>query len=141
MNQSKLFAVLIFIVSLIITIALIYLLNSRIGSTPPIGKLLDPFQGIWQTALIPDIPVEESLDIPGLQQEVTVVYNDRGVPHIFALNDQDLYLAQGYITARHRLWQMEFSTHAAAGRISEIVGKQAINFDKYHRKIGMTYGA
>ena len=141
MNQSKLSAVLIFIVSLVVTITLIYLLNTRIGSTPPIGKLLDPFQGIWQTALIPDIPVEESLDIPGLQQEVTVVYNDRGVPHIFALNDHDLYLAQGYVTARHRLWQMEFSTHAAAGRISEIVGEQAINYDKYQRKIGMTYGA
>src|SRR5690554_2161664 len=141
MKQSKLYSSLVFIISLVVTIILIVALNNRIGSIPPLGKFLDPFHGIWQTALITDIPQEITLQIPGLSEQVTVIYNDRGVPHIFASNDYDLYLAQGYVTARHRLWQMEFATHAAAGRISEIVGNQGINYDKYQRKIGMTVGA
>ena len=38
---------------------------------------------------------------------------------MFLLNDHDLYKAQGYLTAKHRLWQLEFQTHAAAGRLSK----------------------
>src|SRR5690606_37653864 len=59
-----------------------------------------------------------------------------------AQNNEDLYLAQGYITAMHRLWQMEFQTHAAAGRVSEIVSSDAVlNFDRRQRRLGMVYGA
>lgn len=130
-----------FSVSLLATLCLIYALNTRFGSVPPLGKFLDPAAGVWQNALIPDIPESQSINIPGLIDEVNVSFNERGVPHIFANNDHDLYLAQGYITARHRLWQMEFSTHASIGRISEIVGDVAIDYDRHQRKIGMLYGA
>lgn len=108
---------------------------------PPLGKFLDPAQGVWQNAIIPDIPESGTIQIHGLIDEVNIVLNERGVPHIFAKNDHDLYLAQGYITASHRLWQMEFSTHASIGRISEIVGDVAIDYDRHQRKIGMLYGA
>jgi penicillin amidase len=60
------------------------------------------------------------------------------VPHIFAEQENDAYFVQGYIHAKFRLWQMEFQTHAAAGRISEIVGDKAINFDKTQKPIKMT---
>ncbi len=130
-----------FLVALIVSSIFIYSLNTRISSVPPLGKFLDPIKGVWQTALIEDIPTEETLTIPGLSGTVTVVFNDRGVPHIFAENDRDLYLAQGYLVARHRIWQMEFSTHAASGRISELIGPQALGYDKHQRKIGMMYGA
>jgi penicillin amidase len=63
------------------------------------------------------------------------------IPHIFAQNDHDLYYAQGYVTAMHRLWQMDFQTRFAAGRISEVVGEKAIEVDKYQRRMGMVYGA
>lgn len=141
MKSTRMKELIQFLLALIVSITLIYSLNTRISSVPPLGKFLDPANGIWQTALIEDIPKEESLQIPGLSGEVIVVYNERGVPHIFAENDQDLYLAQGYVVARHRFWQMEFSTHAAAGRISEIVGPQALNYDRHQRKIGMVHGA
>jgi penicillin amidase len=52
-----------------------------------------------------------------------------------------MFMAQGYIIAQHRLWQMEFQTHAAAGRISEIIGPAAINFDRMQRRKGMVIGA
>src|SRR5690606_4327215 len=72
---------------------------------------------------------------------VTILIDDQGVPHIFAQNDHDLYFAQGYITAKDRLWQLDFQTRYAAGRLSEVVGKKAVELDRYQRRIGMTYGA
>ena len=43
--------------------------------------------------------------------------------------------------AFERLWQMEFQTHAASGRLSEIIGKEAKGYDQFQRRIGMVYGA
>jgi penicillin G amidase len=130
-----------FIASLLITVGVLFALNTRIGSIPPLGKFLDPVEGVWRNAVLADLPGEETLQLPALIEPVTIVYNQRGVPHIFAGNDHDLYYAMGYAVARDRLWQMEFSTHAAAGRISEIVGEVALGYDRHQRRIGMTWGA
>ncbi len=54
---------------------------------------------------------------------MTIYYDSALVTHIYAANDEDLYAAQDYITAKNRLWQMEFQTHAADGRKTEVVGK------------------
>ena len=115
--------------------------NSALASMPPMGKFLNPFNGFWQNAevLRPPLPPENVLE--QLRAPVKVVYDDRLVPHIFAENDNDLYFMQGYVTAQFRLWQMEFQTHAAAGRLSEIVGKKALNFDLEQRHKGMITAA
>jgi penicillin amidase len=130
--------------SLLITLVLFYLLNFPQGQQLPfaIGNFLNPFAGFWQNNIRSDrIPGE--LEIPGLTGSVTVQWDDRRVPHIFAQNSHDLYLAQGYLAARDRLWQMEFLTYAAAGRISEIIGpnKDVINHDRFRRRMGMVYAA
>ena len=133
--------------SLACLIALIYVLNrsQRIDniSIPPLGKFLDPFQGFWQNSFENNQANELSLE--GLTGEVSVYTDSLGIAHIFASNEKDLYLAQGFITARDRLWQMEFQTHAGAGRISEIIGEgpkgAALDFDKSQRRIGMMHGA
>lgn len=107
---------------------------------PPFGKFLDPFQGLWQNAS--DGKVQNmALAIPGLRSKVSVVYDSALIPHIYADNDEDLFAAQGYITAQNRLWQMEFQTHAAAGRISEIIGEKALDFDRAQRRLGMVFAA
>jgi len=113
------------------------------GTLPPFGKLLSPFHGFWvnaEKASTEEIS-EENLDIPGLLKPVKVVYDEMAIPHIFAENDHDLYLAQGYITAKDRLWQMEFQTHFAGGRISEIVGEKGLASDQFQRRMGSVYGA
>ncbi|HEY9049376.1 MAG TPA: penicillin acylase family protein [Ohtaekwangia sp.] len=135
-----------FLLSFLITAALIYLLDHswivKGNRLPPLGKFLDPFHGFWQN-IEPksDSSHTEPLNIPGLKEPVTIVFDSLMIPHIFANNDEDLYLAQGYITARHRLWQMEIQTHAAAGRVSEIVGSIALESDRASRRLGMVYGA
>lgn len=129
--------------SLIITVALIYFLNRswNFGTPiPPLGKFLDPFGGFWQNAETQD-PETETLTLKGLADEVTILYDTLLIPHVFAKNDNDLYFAQGYITAKNRLWQMEFQTHAAAGRISEIIGAAALDYDRTQRRRGMVYAA
>ena len=138
-----------FILSLTITFALIYLFDNRwvIGGNPlpPLGKFLDPFHGFWQNIEPSENPESVTLEIPGVKDKVTVVFDSLDIPHIFANNDEDLYYAQGYVTATHRLWQMEFQTHAAAGRVSEITGEGKngviLNYDRSQRRLGMVYGA
>ena len=129
--------------SLLITIILVYTLNRgwNLGSPiPPLGKFLDPFHGFWQNATDQGTANKAS-SIPGLSDKVTIIYDSIGVPHIFATNDNDLYFTQGYVTANDRLWQMEFQTHAAAGRVSEIIGKAALDYDRRQRRLGMVTAA
>ncbi|MBX2943856.1 MAG: penicillin acylase family protein [Cyclobacteriaceae bacterium] len=132
-----------FFISLIVTVTLIWALNRSwdFGNPiPPLGKFLDPFHGFWANAE-PPIVYDHEINIPGLKDKVSVTYDSLLIPHIFAANDDDLYRVMGYVTAQHRLWQMEFQTHAAAGRISEIIGDKALDFDRHQRRIGMVFGA
>lgn len=124
----------------IVLLAVIISLNTKFGSVPPLGKFFDPDAGFWANAET-NAPQSQELDIPGLKDEVSVYYDDRRVPHIFAQNEHDLYLAQGYIVARDRLFQMEMQTYDAAGRLAEIVGPSLLNRDKQTRRWGMPYGA
>ncbi len=126
-----------------ITIALIYTLNTKIGPVPPLGKFLNPVNGFWKNAASEEINYTKQLQITGLKDSVTIYYDSLLIPHVFAKNDHDLYLAQGFITAKHRLWQMEFQTHFAAGRLSEVFGDNPaiLNIDRKHRRLGLTYGA
>lgn len=127
------------ITSLVLTLLVFYGLNTKLGTIPPIGKFIDPVHGVWQNET--DDNINGSVHIEGLKAPVTVHYDEQLIPHVFANNNLDLYKAQGYITAKHRLWQMEFQTHAAAGRLSEILGTVAINYDRVERRRGMGYGA
>lgn len=129
-----------FILSLLLTVAVFYGLNTKFGNIPPIGKFLAPSQGIWQNE-INEFDDIETLTIIGLSAPVTVHYDEYLIPHIFAQNDSDLYKAQGYITAKHRLWQMDFQIRAAGGILSEVIGEAAINYDRRQRRKGMVFGA
>jgi penicillin G amidase len=140
MNVTK------FAISAIITVGLIIFLNNGwiIKGTPlpPLGKFLDPYHGFWQNIEKTDYKPGKQINFEGLQQPVTIVFDTLMIPHIFAKNDADLYKAQGYVTAMHRLWQMELQTHNAAGRLTEIMGNEVIlNIDRTNRRLGMGYGA
>jgi penicillin amidase len=127
-------------ISGIILLTLIFALNTKFGAVPPLGKFFDPDAGFWANAET-STPESEELNIPGLQDEVRVYFDERNVPHIYAENEHDLFMAQGYIVARDRLFQMEMQTYDAAGRLAEVVGPDLINRDLNTRRLGMTYGA
>jgi penicillin G amidase len=127
--------------SIAVTALLVWVLNTKFGEIPPIGKFLNPSMGFWQNAESKNTPVAENLNLTGLRAKVIIRYDEHRIPHIFAQNDHDLYLAQGYITARDRLWQMDIQTRSASGRLAEVVGLKALEIDRYHRRMGMVYGA
>ncbi|MFT7033408.1 MAG: penicillin amidase [Cyclobacteriaceae bacterium] len=130
-----------FILSVTITSILCYYLSTKMEGMPPIGKFINPYTGFWQNGQKEALELDEDIKLNGLQEEVVVKFDEQYYPHIFAKNDNDLYFTQGYVTARDRLWQMEFQLLAAAGRVSEVIGKKAIDFDRGKRRIGLLYGA
>jgi len=129
------------LICVIIPILLGYTLNTKFGDLPPMLKFLNPFTGFWQNAETLSPAKKKKLVLKNAHDEIEILFDDRMIPHVFAQNDHDVYYAQGYVTAMHRLWQMDFQTRFAAGRISEVVGEKAIDVDKYQRRMGMVYGA
>ena len=84
---------------------------------------------------------EGELTLPGLLKPITVVRDSSGVPHVSAGNEHDLYLAQGYIQAQDRLFQMDLSRRQASGELSEVIGEKAVKNDKYFRTLGLRRAA
>ncbi len=88
------------------------------------------------------LPVTEGeLKIEGLQAKVEVLRDRWGVPHIYAANEHDLFMAQGFVQAQDRLWQMETNRRVAAGRLSEIIGPDTIETDRLLRTFGLMRAA
>ena len=75
--------------------------------------------------------------LSGLHNEVIVRRDERGIPYIEAKNDDDLYFAQGYVTASDRMFQMDLLRRNVRGELAEILGASALNEDKRHRMFGM----
>jgi penicillin amidase len=66
--------------------------------------------------------LDGAISVSGLAGPVSVVRDVHGVPHLAAASLEDLFLAQGYVTAQDRLWQMDMTRRAAAGELAEILG-------------------
>lgn len=79
--------------------------------------------------------IEGTFDVTGLDSEVQVLRDEWGIPHIYAENQRDLFFAQGYVQAQDRLWQMDMWRRVNEGRLSEILGSEAIEHDKLARLI------
>jgi penicillin amidase len=133
------------IISALVTTGLVVALNVQLPSgkskTPRLGYFLSPQYGFWKNAEASDYSFSDHKKIQGIKSNVDVFFDERLVPHVYADNNADAYFTQGYLHAKFRLWQMEFQTYIAAGRLSEIVGEDRLATDKYFRRLGMVYGA
>ncbi len=76
-----------------------------------------------------------SQTVPGLNQSVEILRDRWGVPHIYASTVHDLFFAQGYITAKDRLFQMDLWRRAGTGRLAEVLGPAAIDRDRLARSV------
>ncbi|MGI8635097.1 MAG: penicillin acylase family protein, partial [Segetibacter sp.] len=139
-----------FFITAITTIALIFLLNVPLpfgqSKTPCFGTFLSPQHGYLQNAEPVDEDFNATLHFPILNGKVEVYFDERLVPHVYAEKENDAYFVQGYLHAKFRLWQMDFQTYAAAGRLSEIMGETSggnnfLKIDRFFRRLGMVYGA
>ncbi|MCR2053163.1 penicillin acylase family protein [Actinomyces bowdenii] len=77
------------------------------------------------------------ITLSGPSDEITVSRDGRGVPHIYASSDHDLFFAQGYVQAQDRFFQMDMSRHLTAGRLSEMVGEAGKESDIAMRTMGL----
>ncbi len=134
--------VLKFILLFFFTVGIFYFLSQKIGKTPALGYILNPYEGFLQQSELdrPDVSMPKNFSSQ-LKGKAEILFDDLMVPHIFAQSDEDLYFLQGYVTAYFRLWQMDMITRAASGRLSEVIGEIALKRDRFMRRIGMVIGA
>ncbi|MDC0008345.1 penicillin acylase family protein, partial [bacterium] len=77
------------------------------------------------------------LQLKELSQTAKVYYDSYGIPHIYAANKKDAFRSLGYVHAQDRLWQMEIVRRIAAGRLSEVFGKDILGTDKFFLSLGI----
>jgi penicillin amidase len=81
--------------------------------------------------------VDGELRLSGLSAAVTVRRDEHGVPHIAAASMDDLLIAQGYVTAQERMWQMDMLRRNASGELAEVFGPSALEHDRMQRVLQM----
>lgn len=96
---------------------------------------------VWLYALYAKPNYAGELALKNISNKVTVYYDNVGVPHINAENQKDAYIALGYVHAQDRLWQMELMRRIAAGRLSEIFGKDLVRVDQFFGGLGIEEAA
>lgn len=90
---------------------------------------------LWLRTSLPDL--SGTVTVSGIGQDVEVIYDANGIPHIRAATTRDAYFALGYIHAGDRMFQMDFMRRLAAGRLSEVVGKATYGLDATMRTLGL----
>lgn len=79
--------------------------------------------------------IDGELRIDGLIDDVEILRDEWGIPHIYAQNVDDLFFAQGFTQAQDRLWQLEMWRRIGEGRLSEILGPRALEHDRLARLV------
>ncbi|KZE68804.1 beta-lactam antibiotic acylase [Fictibacillus phosphorivorans] len=85
--------------------------------------------------------VNGMISVNGLTAKVEVFRDSHGVPHIEAKSMKDLFMAQGFVTAQDRMFQMDLSRRQASGMLSEVIGEKTIQRDKFFRTLGLRRAA
>ena len=127
-----------FSTALVASILVLVVFSMPILGLPSLGELLFPGNGLWT---VPGEPQSEMLYVDGMDDEVTVIRDEWGIPHIYASSDKDLFFAQGYLHAQDRYFQMDLIRRQVRGQLSEILGKSALEQDKLSLAMGMEYWA
>jgi penicillin amidase len=123
------------------------------GAKSPVVKILSLLAGLlllailaavawlYLTARSPLPQLEGRVAVPGISAKVRVIRDGHGVPTIEAATPEDLFFAQGYVTAQDRLWQMDVLRRAAAGELAEILGEDLVKLDREQRILGLRAAA
>lgn len=98
--------------------------------------------GIAAWLLVLPLPkTSGTIRLPGLKASVEVERDSLGIPHLHAQSLEDLYLAQGYVAAQDRLWQLDLLRRVAKGEVAEIAGARALALDIDARLLGIRVAA
>ena len=103
---------------------------------PALGPAFNPVTGAW-TMAADARDTDRTMHLDGLQEPVAVYLEKNGTAHVKAQTDHDLFLATGYVHARFRLFQMDLMRRQGAGRLSQVVGKAALDSDRFELQLGL----
>lgn len=109
-----------FVIGLLITVLVLAVVAAGLG---------------WWTVQRSFPTMSGTIDVPGLGAEVTVVRDDAGIPQLYAETDHDLFVAQGYVHAQDRFWEMDFRRHVTSGRLAEMFGESQVGTDTFIRTL------
>jgi penicillin amidase len=117
----------------------------RLGSGEPIdqvcaaaGMKREHFTGWWQDQCRRRVPRSDGEStIDGLVKRVRITRDTRGMAHVIADNDGDLFVGFGYATAQDRLFQLDYVRRKARGRLAEILGAEAVDSDMLYRTLDL----
>jgi penicillin G amidase len=118
---------------------LLWGLNYPISGSFAPGVMLDPVDGLYRTARNADTFGSGRIIVPEMEDDVRLIRDLRGVPHIFAGNDRDATRSLGFVVAQDRLFEIDFISRAAGGRLAEVMGPSAVNTDRFFRNTGMAW--
>src|SRR6266567_4266789 len=122
--------------AVLVSAAVLYAAFAGAGPLPALGPTFNPATGAWTMAADAQV-TDRMLRLDGLQQQARVLFEKDGTAHITAQTDHDLFLATGYVHAKFRLFQMDLMRRQGAGRLSEIVGKVALDSDRFELQLGL----
>ncbi len=95
------------------------------------------FDSAWQATLAVRTPNLTGTVAAAVQAPTEIVRDAWGIPHIYAENDSDLFVAFGWAMAQDRLWQLDYLRRKAVGRLAEILGPEAVQLDVLARTVGL----
>jgi penicillin amidase len=123
------------IVGRLLAVVLVVVLVIGLVGTVAVGSLL-----AWVSARSQPQSAG-TLVVPGLGAPVEVIRDESGIAHLYADTPDDLFLAQGFVHASERMWQMEVFRHIGAGRVSELFGASEVDTDRFIRTLGWRQAA
>ena len=125
------------VLALVVSAALLVLLGAGYRVIPALGPALDPGRGAWASAADATPPHSQSLRLPGLARPAEVSYTSQGLASISAASDRDLFLAQGYVSARFRLTEMDLERRLGEGRLAQLAGPDEVSSDQFELRLGL----
>lgn len=109
---------------------------------PALGKFFNPVGGFWRNAASPTLSRAQISEVRTEAGHLgTIFFDDRGVPHIFADDLKAAAYLQGYVHAADRRWQMDVSTRATEGTLSEVLGNRTLERDQEQVRLGYRWSA
>ena len=137
MLNNPILRVINLIAALLAAGAMLYVAFFGVSPLPALGPAFNPSTGAWTMAADAVGVGNQTLHLAGLQQPVRITLESDGTAHVVANTDHDLFLAVGYLHARFRLFQMDLLRRTGEGRLSEVVGKAALDSDRFELQLGL----
>jgi penicillin G amidase len=123
--------------ALVVSAAVLALFAFGYGPLPALGTALVPGHGAWASASTAQPIHSQTLSLPGLAHPVSVAFTSHGVTSIHAADDNDAFLALGYLHARFRLTEMDLERRLGEGKVAQLAGPAGLSSDKFELRLGL----